>query len=176
MNWTEYQKEALKTAIYPGDFTGILYTSLGLVDEIYEFYESIGSGDEAKELGDVCWYIACFSSETGIDMQDTETLAEELEEQVSFHSVFDATEQMKSAASKICGLIKKYIRDEQFWTYKPSSSKKGKAQVELTYIVLSVYYICEHIGTSWHEVAKINLKKLNSRKDRGKLQGSGDDR
>lgn|SRR6056297_362242 len=176
MNWAEYQNEALKTAIYPGDFTGILYTSLGLVDEIYEFYESIGSGGEAKELGDVCWYIACFSNEVGILMEDTETLAEELEEQVSFCSVFDATEQMKSAASKICGLMKKYIRDEQFWTHKPSTDKKAKAQVELAYIILSVYYICRYLEILWLDVAKLNINKLNSRKDRGKLQGSGDDR
>jgi NTP pyrophosphatase (non-canonical NTP hydrolase) len=176
MNWTEYQKEALKTKIYPEDFTGILYTTLGLVDEVYEFYESIGSGDEDKELGDVCWYVACLSYELGLDLNDTEVLSDELEDQVFFHSIFDATEQMKSSASKICGIIKKYIRDEQFWIYKPSTSKKGKAQVELAYIILSVYYICEHLGITWHEVVQMNLKKLNSRKQRGKLQGSGDDR
>ena len=176
MDWTEYQKEALKTAIYPGDFTGVLYTTLGLVDEVYEFYESIGSGDEAKELGDVCWYIACLSKEVGISMEDIEILVGELKEQASYYSIFDATEQMKSAASKICGLMKKYVRDEQFWTYRPSPSKKAKVQVEMAYIVLSIHYICEHIGMSWPEVAKLNIKKLQSRKDRGVLQGSGDDR
>lgn len=159
MNWAEYQKEALKTAIYSGDFTGVLYTSLGLVDEVYEFYESIGSGDEAKELGDVCWYVACFSKEAAIPIEDTEILANELNNQINFYNLFDATEQMKSAASKICGLMKKYIRDEQFWTYKPSTDKKAKAQVELAYIILSIYYICDNIG-----------------EQRGKLQGSGNDR
>ncbi|MCF8012498.1 MAG: hypothetical protein K9L56_14595 [Clostridiales bacterium] len=176
MEWADYVKEAMKTAIYPGDFASILYTALGLPDEVYEFFESIGSGDEVKELGDCCWYVACFSKECGIDIEETQTLAGELEEHFPLESIFDAAEQMKGSSSRICGLVKKYMRDEQFWTHRPSVDKKAKIQLELAHIILSVYYICDTLGVSWQEVAKKNIEKLSSRQERGKLQGSGNDR
>ena len=42
-----------------------------------------------------------------------------------------------------------------------------------------LYYIAvtaNHIGSNLQEIAEINIEKLNSRKERGVLQGSGDNR
>ena len=42
-----------------------------------------------------------------------------------------------------------------------------------------LYYIAvtaNHIGSDLQEIAEINMEKLNSRKERGVLQGSGDNR
>lgn len=172
MKLTDYQKKALETVIYPKEY-GVVYTALGLVDEIYEFYESIGSDEEIGELSDCCWYIACFAHECEINMQDLSDLADDLNGQINFYDIFDATNQMIGSASRICGLVKKYIRDDGL---KMSLEREIKLQVELSVIILSIYYICEKLETTFDYVAKYNIEKLASRKQRGKLGGSGDRR
>jgi NTP pyrophosphatase (non-canonical NTP hydrolase) len=172
MNWLQYQTCALTTAIYPKEYA-LPYTALGLVDELYELYDAIGSDDEFGELSDCCWYVACFSHECRIPIMDTATLANELEDQFTFYDVFDAVQQARGAASRICGKVKKAIRDDHL---RLKSDKKAKIQVELALIILSIYYICEKLGTTFAQVAEYNINKLASRQKRGKLMGSGNDR
>ena len=80
MDLTEYQEDAIETAIYP-DNAKILYPTLGLVGEAGEVAEKVKKviRDEggvfteekkvelAKELGDVLWYIANIAAD--IDME-----------------------------------------------------------------------------------------------------------
>ena len=80
MDMTEYQEDAIETAIYP-DNAKILYPTLGLVGEAGEVAEKVKKviRDEggvfteekkvelAKELGDVLWYIANIAAD--IDME-----------------------------------------------------------------------------------------------------------
>ena len=77
MNFEQYQKRALKTAIYPKEL-GLYYTALGLSGEAGEVSEKIkklirdGTLDREsliKELGDVLWYLSALSNELGISLQ-----------------------------------------------------------------------------------------------------------
>lgn len=82
MDLNEYQKRALKTAIYPSD-QGLIYTVLGLCGESGEVAEKvkkmIRDGDDksgnfedelGRELGDVLWYLANLAQELGFTLED----------------------------------------------------------------------------------------------------------
>ena len=79
MNFTEYQNEAVKTAIYPRQYA-IVYPALGVTGEAGEIAEKVkkmirdGNLDPYllhKEIGDVLWYLAALcgdlSEEYGLD-------------------------------------------------------------------------------------------------------------
>lgn len=86
MNFTEYQKEQMKLAIYPTDdwVAKFAYVSLGLIGEAGEVSEKVKKGirknkfeyiynnkeEIAKELGDVLWYISALSHELGYDLEE----------------------------------------------------------------------------------------------------------
>lgn len=109
LTFTEYQKKARETAVYPDIGNNFVYPTLGISGEAGEISEKVKKilrdddgviSEETKqelikEIGDELWYLANFSEEIGVDLG---------------------------------------------------------------------------------EVAEQNLKKLSSRKKRGKLQGSGDNR
>jgi NTP pyrophosphatase (non-canonical NTP hydrolase) len=78
MNFSDYQKLALRTAIYPKEL-GLYYTALGLSGETGEVAEKVkklirdGTIDRSamvKEMGDVLWYLSALSRELGLDLQD----------------------------------------------------------------------------------------------------------
>lgn len=78
----DYQKDCLKTAIYP-EVCKVMYPSLGLAGEsgevcdkikkVYRDDEGIISDEKrkeiAKEIGDVLWYCAALCSDLGISLQ-----------------------------------------------------------------------------------------------------------
>lgn len=83
MDFEQYQKVALASAIYPNQGSNFVYPVLGLVGEAGEVAEKVkkilrdkgGVLDEAsraeiaKELGDVLWYIAAMSAELGVPLE-----------------------------------------------------------------------------------------------------------
>lgn len=83
MELNDYQEAALKTAIYPEDM-GIVYPALGLSGETGEVADKIkkcirdndGVFDEAerkavaKEMGDVLWYLAAWSRDIDISLEE----------------------------------------------------------------------------------------------------------
>lgn len=83
MTLSEYQAEALKTAIYPKEI-GIIYSALGMTGESGEVADKVkktirdngGVFDEAtrleiaKEVGDVLWYIAAMSDDLGLSFEE----------------------------------------------------------------------------------------------------------
>jgi NTP pyrophosphatase (non-canonical NTP hydrolase) len=80
----EYQTGALKTAIYPNMGSNFIYPALGLVGEAGEVAEKvkkiIRDGDGtltdpdrekiAKELSDVCWYVAVLAYELDYNLEE----------------------------------------------------------------------------------------------------------
>jgi len=82
MDFSEYQKQVQKTAIYPNVGNNIAYPVLGLNGEAGEVAEKVkklirdcdGKLDDThreelvKELGDVLWYVAALSFELGVDL------------------------------------------------------------------------------------------------------------
>ena len=88
MNFNEYQKIARSTAIYPKEYK-VIYPALGLCGEAGEVAEKIkktvrgdmddvaaelgtnkvwASGEIAKELGDVLWYVAALADDLGVTL------------------------------------------------------------------------------------------------------------
>lgn len=84
MQANEYQDRALETAIYPNRGANFVYPALGLVGESGEVADKlkkvIRDNDGiltdsvrdavAKELGDVCWYIAVLASELDYELSE----------------------------------------------------------------------------------------------------------
>lgn len=71
------------------------------------------------------------------------------------------------------GKIKKLIRDSGA---EISDEKKKEIKKELGDICWYIAAMCKELNLSMEEVAQDNLDKLASRKERGVLEGSGDNR
>lgn len=80
--FNDYQKDCLKTAVYPKEYK-VIYTTLGLTGEagevsdkvkkIYRDNNGVISSEKkkeiAKEIGDVLYYIAALCSDLDISME-----------------------------------------------------------------------------------------------------------
>ena len=71
---------------------------------------------------------------------------------------------------EVCSLVAKAIRDGRKFTYDSDMRK------ELGDVLWFVAAIAADHGFTLEEVAQSNINKLMSRKERGTLQGSGDNR
>lgn len=109
MDFSKYQQESRKTAIYPNIGENITYPTLGL-------------GGEGGE---------------------------------------------------ICNKVKKIARDQEGVI---SDANRKDLSKELGDVLWYVAAICSELNISMDDVAEANIAKLNSRKERGTLQGSGDER
>lgn len=85
MELNQYQKEALKTAIYPEKYK-VIYSALGLGNEAGEVMGKIKKwlrGDDGEgfmseerkealkgELGDVLWYLAVLANDLDLSLED----------------------------------------------------------------------------------------------------------
>ncbi len=100
--------------------------------------------------------------------------------------VFDKKERSISSQAfftKILGLVgetgeiaekfKKIYRDNQGVISKEQVVEIKK---ELGDVLWYTAVVSEYLGISFNEVAEMNIAKLNSRKARGKVGGSGDNR
>lgn len=82
MNFSEYQREAWKTAVYPDKTNNWVYVALGLGGEAGEILNKLkkilrdensrvsdGKKRElSEEIGDVLWYIAGLCTELNLDL------------------------------------------------------------------------------------------------------------
>ena len=69
---------------------------------------------------------------------------------------------------EVQGKIKKLIRDKSF--------SKSELIKELGDCLFYVTAIANYLDSNLQEVANANMKKLHDRRDRNKIQGSGDNR
>ena len=76
-------------------------------------------------------------------------------------------------AGEVADKIKKILRDKKGLFDKES---KDAIKFELGDVLWYISQLSSELGYELEEVANANLKKLSSRKIRGKIQGSGDDR
>lgn len=80
---------------------------------------------------------------------------------------------LNGEAGELAEKAKKMIRDDAGIL----TEERRRAMIkELGDVLWYVATTAKELGVSLEEVAKTNLNKLNSRKTRGKLKGSGDDR
>ncbi|HHE67509.1 MAG TPA: hypothetical protein ENL33_00385 [Candidatus Parcubacteria bacterium] len=84
MDFSQYQKQSRKTAIYPNKGNNFIYPALGLAGESGEVAEKIkkilrdkngAAGEEEreeikKELGDVLWYLSQLATEFDLGLEE----------------------------------------------------------------------------------------------------------
>ena len=76
-------------------------------------------------------------------------------------------------AGEVADKVKKILRDKKGVFDKDS---KDAIKFELGDVLWYISQLSSELGYELEEVANANLQKLNSRKSRGKIQGSGDNR
>lgn len=76
-------------------------------------------------------------------------------------------------AGEVAEKVKKIIRDDGG---NMTEEKRAEMKKELGDVLWYIAQISTELGLSMDEVALFNIEKLQSRKDRGKISGSGDNR
>lgn len=76
-------------------------------------------------------------------------------------------------AGEVSDKIKKVLRDDGG---EVSSEKREEIKKELGDVLWYVSQVATELNLELDNIAELNIKKLYSRLDRGKLGGSGDDR
>jgi NTP pyrophosphatase (non-canonical NTP hydrolase) len=76
-------------------------------------------------------------------------------------------------SGEIAEKIKKIIRDKNG---KVSEEDRSELAKEIGDVLWYLAVLADHLGLSFEEVANSNLDKLKSRKNRGVIGGSGDNR
>lgn len=172
MDFNQYQTIALSTAIYPNRGKNLVYTVLGLNEEIGEAKEKLLQNDRdglIKELGDVLWYISCCSSELRVSLQEIANIRT----LIVTKPAPELFSQLYLQSSVISGRVKKIIRDNQGIT---PDDKKAVIMQSLAQCLGLIGLIAESTGSSLDEVSQINMAKLKLRLDAGTLKGDGDNR
>ncbi len=176
MKLNDYQNEAVALAIYPGVLS---YPALGLCGEMGELFEAIRSvhnrENVIKEIGDCLWYIANVANDADL------TLSKVCDNDVGFTcldrhaywTIEEAKTKLGVSVGAVAEAVKKTIRDN----HGALKRKKRKLIKHALYDTMSVLRcFAEEFDTTLEECAKANLEKLKSRRDRGKIQGDGDNR
>jgi len=164
----KYARWTQETAIYKTKESAITCCLLGLGGETVELYQHtlesrLDDDLIKKEFGDILWYIGHLSSVTGIvdelNIQPAEYMFDELFEY----------------AGTIQEHFKKVVRDFDF-----DIESSGKRETIVLLINDFLSQIHAHIEDvydyDFEEIMLMNKEKLNSRKDRGVISGSGDNR
>lgn len=193
MNLKEYQNAARNTAIYlKVKNSKMIYPALGLVGECGEVAEKIKKmirdddgevtperrGAVKKELGDIMWYVANVCCDIDEDM---ETI---------YRNIFvtDAIEIRNISTSILPRLVLRMNRYSlsvatllEQWHYVFHGCGKERDRFADIYQPLSrvigcVKEIAFRFGFTLEDICTSNIEKLLSRKARGKIGGSGDNR
>jgi NTP pyrophosphatase (non-canonical NTP hydrolase) len=154
MKLSDYQTQSRDTAIYPDRDRNLWYPTLGLVGEIAE-YLIAAETEKIKEAGDVAWYCSQVCSEAGLQLEAVIQSVEPLE-------------PITKLLGQLAECVKKLYRDRS-----GEVSDKDRA------------IVAHSINHLWHHcippadqalILTTNITKLQSRKTRGVLGGSGDHR
>jgi len=167
----KYTKLSSKTAIYPdrNGFYGFIYCCLGLAGEAGELLDA-DVKEIASEGSDVLWYLAQLCVELEIDPQEIEAKSKDFRHLLM---MCDCLFETVSAATRVSDIAKKCLRDS---SNEVTPEAKDKIQYQLSRCFHGICNISRLLGKSWEELAQMNLDKLYSRMERGKLGGSGDHR
>ena len=176
----------------------ILYTSIGIANEVGELaelfdQEAVREDMRAEryakgwaELGDVQWYIARLCAESP-ELPRFDSLVQRAFQRLAnaeFREVRISGYDLQSAlcmhSGTVLGVVKKMMRDGSLWTEEKRAAKMAEMIAALQSLVdVSVEY-AERTGPlvgcegGYAKLLRDNEHKLNSRLERGTLQGDGD--
>ena len=190
MDLCEYQKRARSTAIYlRAEGSRMLYPALGIIGECGEVAEKVKKlvrGDDSKmepkrseaikkELGDCCWYLANICCDTGHDL----IMAYKMIGASITHTLRELTLpqlviRMNRYANMIAGSLEEwyYVYDCEL-RYRDRYTEIPRCISEILACVKEIANRCD---STLEDVFVANIEKLSGRKDRGTLQGDGDNR
>ncbi|MCP8305331.1 MAG: hypothetical protein H3Z50_07715 [archaeon] len=156
----EYQEFTKTTALYPQANTGhpleIVYLGLGLMGE----YEEWSQGNfDIKEAGDILWYCSQLCNVYNRSLVG-----------------FDITTDAGPSTDKpnLSNSLKKLLRDNK--------DVERDIIVFMRYVLTRITWRYKYFNSAYTveegyiKTIQENIKKLSSRKERGVLQGDGDDR
>ena len=83
---------------------------------------------------------------------------------------------LASEAGEVAGKVKKQIRDGSNWTEEQREAHRQATIDELGDVLWYAAQLARQLDTTLGEVALTNVRKLDARKRRGTLAGSGDNR
>jgi len=191
MNITEYAEQARSVAIYP-QVARVYYPILGITGEIGEFVDKLVGGprfpnakksEVTKEAGDILWYLVNATIDTGHRFKDLCVAAAGGKDCLNFtelSTTLRLTEDKRCPLTKLtvytgqlAEVAKKMLRDTE-GVMPPD--KAIIFQDTLIEILIAMFEICEQWDITMDDVAQGNINKLFSRRDRGVLKGSGDNR
>lgn len=193
MTFEEYRIKADVVAQYPGRFSskGINYCLMGIGGESGEILEKVKKiyrdknsiiDSQAKEwlmqeIGDVLWYCSQIYSEHGLPFEKLLAVPDHINE-IKYFQTFVATghyikvgniEGLRQRCFNLLSAAGKLLMGANTF------SLFGYRQW-ITIIVYNLATICIEADIDLEEAAVTNIEKLYSRKERGQLQGSGDNR
>lgn len=201
-SFTEYMPHARSTALYLDTtrapaISGLMYSTLGIVSELSEFYHAADAYrkkiitksyiDVIKEAGDVLWYAANIFQDIGITSWEPELVCSL--GIVNGIPQYDGLFRWSMGhAGQISGAVKKIYRDQPIDTLKEfpitiyNEDSRSLIEQSLEAIVFHVVDMASLVNgqtnmiDTFRFIMNVNIEKLYSRRDRGVLHGSGDDR
>lgn len=172
MTFEEYREKAISTKIYSDD-VAIPYVVSGTIGEVGELITAIDFAEHnpeniIKEAGDVFWYIAAVCTELEIPVEEIRFIAHPLD-------LYSLIKEVNKSLYTLAEILKKYLRDD--YPQNMSDPKRMTILRELSFLYCATQSITfKFHNISLEEVLSKNLEKLQSRKERGVLGGSGDNR
>ena len=179
---------------------GMLYTGIGLaneVGELAELFDQEAVKEEFRveryqkawhELGDVQWYAARLCAETPelprfdvLVQEGMQRLADAEYREVRI-SGYDLQSALCAHAGRVLGVIKKMMRDGATWSGEKRAEKIAELRGALASVIAVSVEYAERTGPlvgcegGYEKLLFNNREKLNGRKERGTLQGDGDQR
>ena len=185
MNLVDYQKQAIVTKIYD-DSVAIPYIVLGICGEAAELYEKMTELDIfkpktndllEKEIGDVSWYLAGWAEENGLQLEDIVMLGTIPTMDID-KSIYEVMNDIVIYSGQIAEFAKKALRDDfaDISKGKYPESKMLKTNIAAANLYASLLNVCYVLEIDMAKVLQQNVDKLKARAEKGKLQGSGDER
>lgn len=162
-SFSEYQKEAMKTAVYPNIGSNLAYPVLGLINEIGELFLADGDDidDWVHECGDVQWYCAACYQESGVEFDlFNSTLSPKYVYQELFSDIAILAHIAKKAMRDNGGVIQNKNKDVFYRVMRR--------------IMSLILYECSEHRVSLFDVWQHNLDKLAGRQSRNVIKGDGD--
>jgi NTP pyrophosphatase (non-canonical NTP hydrolase) len=197
MKIAEYAEKSRSVALYhdKSPMANFTYPALGLAGEVGELIDKMTDMPEGafphaetavaiiKEAGDVLWYINNTALDMGLELTDpiddlTLDIPRDLFEYLPV--LVDRSDdhrpiahRMSIHAGRVAEVAKKMIRDT---SGEMPVEKRTVVYASLCELLIGLCDVCDGLNITMDDVASGNIDKLFSRRDRGTLSGSGDNR